>query len=109
MKTGPLDDAKRVYFTFASASPLLLLGSLRGGATVELAAIVITQAFDDPAATVALGMAYAPNLFLDPMPAPVVTYESLALTSVPTTGDVVVTIAPGASTQGAGYAVVRSY
>jgi hypothetical protein len=73
---------------------------------VREAYLVFTQAFDDPAARVALGMDYAPHLFFDPMPALAVSYQNGELTPVPTAGDAIITVLPGSSTQGAGYAVI---
>lgn len=107
MRTGVINDAQRVSFTYTDT--VVGLGHINAGATAQVAAIVITQAFDDPGATIGLGMTYAPDLFLDPVPGVVAMFGSNELIIVPTTGDIIITVSPGASTQGAGYAVMRFY
>jgi len=104
VRTGPLDSSQSATFTFAAGTVVVV--KVPAGRTVRETNIVITQAFDDPAARVSLGMSYAPHLFFDPLPAVAVTYQNSELTQIASAGDAIITVSPGTSTQGAGYATI---
>jgi hypothetical protein len=103
------EQVAAIPFTYATASPLLLLAFLPG-AFVNRAVIVITTPFDDPAAALELGTAAAPSLLLEPAdsdPLRADQYESAAVVRLTGGGPLQLAIAPGASTQGAGIALVK--
>jgi hypothetical protein len=99
----------RVPFTFSSTSPVLLLAIAAGGA-VNRCAVVITTAFDDPAAALSVGTPFSPALVLaagDIDPSTTGQYETDAVTVFASADELELTLSPGASTQGAGFVLVK--
>lgn len=106
---GAGETVVRVPFTYTSSSPLTLLSVAAGGA-VNRVALVITTAFNDGAATLQVGTLFSPALLLaagDNVPGVLGQYESDAVVGFVTAQAVVLTIAPGASTQGAGFVLLK--
>lgn len=94
----------KIPFTFSTSSPLVL-GAVTAGQLIYWAAIVFTTPFDDPAATVSLGTVGIPGLVLsaaETRPTVAGTYENQELIPIAAPDNLILTIAPGASTQGAG-------
>jgi hypothetical protein len=90
-------------FTFATASPLNL-GAFPAS-VYDRVAVVITTPFDDPAAAVTLGPGGSPAALLGPADSQLSQagqYESDALVQTIAPDFLLLTISPGASTQGAG-------
>jgi hypothetical protein len=102
---GGTGGAKRVNFNFATPSPVNL-GPIAPGTVVNLAQIAIQIGFDDPTATVTFGIVSDPNLFLGPAdtrPQQVTQYVSLEALGPTAPDHLILTISPGASTQGSGF------
>lgn len=100
----------RVDFAFDSASPLLLLAIAAGGA-VNRCQVCITTPFDDPTSTLEVGTLFSPALVLaageiDPTDAGG-QYATDTVTVFASAESLVLTISPGASTQGAGFVLVK--
>lgn len=103
------DDILVVAFTYVTASPMVLQ-SVLAGQIVNRAVIVITTPFDDPAATVKVGTTSTPALILGPgdTTASIADqYGNDALTDFASNDIMILTISPGASTQGAGFLFYR--
>lgn len=100
-------DLLEIPFTFGTASPLVIT-ALRTTDRVVRSEVEITTAFDDPAAAVQLGVVGAPNTILTSEEADaqlIGTYRTMNVTSVGALANVILTLTPAGSTQGAG--VVR--
>lgn len=99
----------RVPFTFASPSPLLL-HAIPAASAVNRCALVITTAFDDAAATLAVGTPFSPAVLLataDNVPGALGQYESDSIVPFTPPENLILTLSPGASTQGAGYVLLK--
>jgi hypothetical protein len=93
-----------VPFAFNTASPLILQ-AVAAGTLLNRADILITTAFDDPAATLRLGTAASPSLVLaaaDNLPSRLGQYQTEALTLFVAPDNLQLSISPAASTMGAG-------
>jgi hypothetical protein len=106
---GAGETVARVPFTFASASPLLLL-SIPAGSAVNRCALVITTTFDDPTATLSVGTAFSPAALLatsDIEPGIAGQYESDLIVPFTPAETLILTLSPAGSTQGAGYVLLK--
>jgi hypothetical protein len=102
---GGTGGAKRVNFTHTTSSPLNL-GPIAPGTVVYLSQLVIEVAFNDPTATVTFGTHANPSLFLGPTdsdPQLVGQYVSFDALGPAAPDSLILTITPGASTQGSGF------
>jgi hypothetical protein len=105
---APID--KVIPFTFSTVSPLTLCPGLAAGDIIEEVEIVVTTAFDDPAATISVGTPASPSALFAPgdIDLSVVqewgTDENLEI-AVP--DSLIMTISPAAASVGSGYAYVR--
>jgi hypothetical protein len=92
-------------FAFNDASPVIYTPAFPANCLVTRAAVVIAQAFDDPAATLMLGIPSAPHLFLDTTdidPTTPDTYSYPGIVAV-VAGSLQLTINPAAATRGVGF------
>jgi hypothetical protein len=95
-------------FAFNSASPLTI-ATIAPGQLVYSAQICIIVAFDDPAATLLLGTTSDPSKYFaanETRPTALGTYSSLVPVPATLAEDVILTIAPAASTTGVGAVVL---
>lgn len=93
-----------VPFSFATPSPLVL-AAIVPGQTLTRAAMQIDTPFNDPAARVELGTSLVPGLVFsstDVSTGVAGQYENRILTTFISVDLLLLTIAPGASTQGSG-------
>ena len=91
-------------FTFSSPSPVVV-GPLSAGEYVMQTRVFLDTAFDDPAATIAVGTALAPNDLFAPSDIPLTetgTFVSDMTYGPSGSTNVTVTISPAASTVGSG-------
>lgn len=99
-----------VPFTFASASPVIVVpgGSIPAGSRLISATVDVTTPFDGVGATAQLGVTGTPDAIIPPAEidlsasAQYTSFKALPLTPV----DVILTLAPAASTTGAGSVVL---
>lgn len=109
---GDITFAQR--FTFASPSPVLVGAPLAPpGFVWERAAVLIEDTFDDPAATLALGLDGFPSFFLttaqiDTQNAATYANDELEHPLAGTAGQAELTIVPGTSTQGSGIVLLKA-
>jgi hypothetical protein len=99
---------QRVPFTFISGS--LVLQQVFPGDIIDSAWVLIDTPFDDPAASILLGTTLAPGLIFglgDVTSSVVDQYANQAVTEFALTEFLVLTISPGASTQGSGRVIYR--
>ena len=99
-----IEDVQKVSFAFNTGSPLIL-GVVIAQQMLDRASLLITTPFNDVTATVQLGTSGTPGLVFGPTdakPSASGQYEHVALVSFPVNDLLQLTIAPGASTQGAG-------
>lgn len=104
ISTDPLLD-----FAFNDASPATVI-PLVAGAIVEWVKLVISTTFDDPGATLQVGTTAQPGVVLsavqnDPGDDSVFSTDVPLRVTAPT--NLILTISPGTSTQGAGYVLAR--
>lgn len=101
-----------VPFQFDTPSPFLLTPELPANVLINRTAILISEAFDDGAATLDLGIPAAAALFLtnatDITPTIAGTYDSDELVNLVAATNVQLTISPGGSTQGGGFVLVKA-
>lgn len=95
-------NVEYVQFTFATPSPMVLQ-ALAVGQQVDRARIVVTTAFDDPAARIQLGTAGSPSLFFDLSPIGVGQFADDNILDVVAPEFLRFLVSPGLSTQGAGF------
>jgi hypothetical protein len=101
---GPGGGATIVPFTFATPSPMILQ-AVTSANLINRAAIVVKTPFDDPDAFLELGTTTTPDLILGPGdvdPEDDSQYGTGAIIATPSSDLLILTISPGASTQGAG-------
>ena len=109
---GPLADEilERVNFTFATPSPLTLYNLEAGDELLETT-LVIGTAFDDAAATVAVGTVAAPSLVFAPADTNLGKADCQWVSSrkyeIALAEIFRLLLTPGGSTQGAGYVLFR--
>ncbi len=105
--TGPI--AQFMYYTFATASPAVVL-AVKAGSTIDAIQLDVSTAFDDAAATIEVGITAAPGAIMsstqnDP------TEVALYVTNLPyfvlADTNLILTLTPGTSTQGAGYIIAK--
>ena len=102
-------DTVEVSFAFNTASPLIIRGML-AGETVINAEIQINTAFDDPAATLELGIATDTDMIFTSssnMPDTVGVYHNEVNYNFSSPDNIILTINPGVSTQGSGDVVLQ--
>jgi len=92
----------KVPFTHTTISPMVLQ-ALVVGQQVDRVQIVITTAFNDPAARTRLGTAATPSLFLDLSPVTVGQFADSNILDVTIPEFLRFLITPGISTQGEGF------
>jgi hypothetical protein len=101
---GPgTETAVAVNFTFMSGT--MVLGVAAAGSKFNTEALLIQTAFDDPAATISFGTSGSPGLLLgvgDSKPGVAGQYQSDAIVVIPANDVLLLTVNPGASSQGAG-------
>ncbi len=96
--------ALKAPFTYTTASPFLIQ-AVTAGQLITRATLVLTQSFNDPAATIGLGTTADPNLIFAPGDVDADTtsqYDNEGLVVFPSNDYLILTLSPGASTQGAG-------
>jgi len=96
--------ALKAPFTYTTASPFLIQ-AVTAGQLITRATLVLTQSFNDPAATIGLGTTADPNLIFAPGDVDADTtsqYDNEGLVVFPSNDYFILTLSPGASTQGAG-------
>ena len=96
-------------FTFATPSPGAVTGVLIGQ-TIANSEVTMTVPFDDPTATIQVGFSSAPAAILPSNhidPNTTGTYGTEENFPITVNETVIVTINPGASTQGAGYVLLE--
>ena len=91
-----------VPFTFATPSPMVLQ-ALAVGQQVDRVHVVITTEFDDHTATIQLGTAATPDLFISLSPTVAGQFADDNIFDVIAPEFLRFLIAPGISTQGAGF------
>jgi hypothetical protein len=97
-----------VPFAYDTPSPLTIT-AISPGQFIKSTTIQITEVFDDPTATLALGTTSSPSEFLTTAqnrPRRLGDYEAIVNFLVAAAENVILTINPGASTQGQGYIIV---
>ena len=103
------DSIVVVPFTYTTASPMVLQAVLVGQ-IVNRAVVVITTPFNDPSASVQLGVTSTPGLILgvgDVSAGTADQYGSDVLVDFASNDIMILTISPGASTQGSGLLFYR--
>ena len=101
---GNSDDVLVVPFTYATGSPLVLQ-AVTAGQIIDRAVLILTTAFDDPAATLQVGTTGTPSLILAPGEVDVSKndqYGTDVITTIALNDILILTITPGVSTHGAG-------
>jgi hypothetical protein len=102
---GPgTEIASAISFSFVTPSPLVL-GVAPASSKFNVAVLLVETPFNDPSATIQFGTSGTPGLLLsagDSKPNVVGQYESDALVVIPVGDLLILTLTPGASTQGAG-------
>jgi hypothetical protein len=97
-------------FTFATASPITIATGLKAGDLLLGSKLMITTVFDDAAATISIGTTNLGATVLHDVihnnPQALGTYETQDIVAVTMADNVTLTLTPGASTTGAGTAVV---
>jgi hypothetical protein len=109
--TGPGETVGQVAFDFSTPSPLLLQ-TVTPGLVLNRCAIVIVTPFDDPAARIEVGTSANPSLVFAQgevvAVAPGNTFNNSSLYPFETNDFLLLTISPGASTQGSGILLYKA-
>lgn len=109
LQAGNAEVFERADFTFATSSPAFLFNLSAGDEIVE-ARVVVSTAFDDPAATLRMGTVADPDLiFATGESDPTTVGQSICLVAheLSLTEILRLLISPGTSTTGAGHVLFR--
>jgi hypothetical protein len=104
------EDVQAVRFSWDTPSPLVL-EFVQAGWILNRAALLVSTAFDDPAAFLRLGTVTSPDLIFGPAGAKVSAadqYEHVALVTFPINDILQLVISSGASTQGEGLLLYKT-
>ena len=105
--TGPI--SQKLNYTFSMISPALII-AVKAGSTVESIDLNVSTPFDDPTATLEVGITGLPGEVMPSNqndPTNVATYITNLPYLVLADTNLILTLTPNASTQGAGYVLAK--